>query len=284
MVVACDISKENKAPVEPKPFLKWAGGKSQLLPELVKRIPEDYAKYFEPFVGGAALFFHLQPQTAYLVDINEDLINTYRVIKEQVDALICDLKQHVYQEDYYYHIRNIDRTEAYQRWTDVQKASRLIYLNKTCYNGLYRVNAKGQFNTPFGSYSNPTILNEANVRACSRALRSTKLIVGSFSAIVKRISSDDFVYFDPPYAPLIETANFTGYSQGGFDASMQVKLRDFCDRLDRRGVRFMVSNSSASLILELYRSYKVEFVYASRSINSKGKDRGKIPEVIVTNY
>lgn len=284
MVVACDISEENKAPVEPKPFLKWAGGKSQLLPELVKRIPEGYTKYFEPFAGGAALFFHLQPRTAYLVDINEDLINTYRVIKEQVDALICDLKQHVYQEDYYYRIRNIDRTEAYQSWTDVQKASRLIYLNKTCYNGLYRVNAKGQFNTPFGSYSNPTILNEANLRVCSRALRNTKLITGSFSAIARRISSDDFVYFDPPYAPLSETANFTGYSQGGFDASMQVKLRDLCDRLDRRGVRFMVSNSSAPLILDLYRSYKVEFVYASRAINSKGKDRGKIPEVIVTNY
>jgi DNA adenine methylase len=284
MVVACDISKDNKAPVEPKPFLKWAGGKSQLLPDLVKRIPKDYAKYFEPFAGGAALFFHLQPRTAYLVDVNEDLINTYRVIKEQVDELICDLKQHVYDEDYYYQIRNIDRTEAYQAWTDVQKASRLIYLNKTCYNGLYRVNAKGQFNTPFGSYSNPTILNEVNLRACSHALRNTKLITDSFLAIARRISAKDFVYFDPPYAPLSATANFTGYSQDRFDASMQVELRDFCDRLDRRGIRFMLSNSSAPLILDLYRSYNVEFVYASRAINSKGKHRGKIPEVIVTNY
>jgi DNA adenine methylase len=284
MVVACDISEENKAPAEPKPFLKWAGGKSQLLPELVKRIPKDYAKYFEPFAGGAALFFHLQPRTAYLVDVNEDLINTYQVIKEQVDALICDLKQHVYEEDYYYQIRNIDRTEAYQSWTDVQKASRLIYLNKTCYNGLYRVNGKGQFNTPFGSYSNPTILNEANLRACSHALRNTKLINGSFLAIARRISAKDFVYFDPPYEPLSTTANFTGYSQKGFDASMQVELKDFCDRLDRRGIRFMLSNSSAPLILDLYRSYNVEFVYASRAINSKGKHRGKIPEVIVTNY
>jgi DNA adenine methylase len=284
MVVACDRPARKERQIEAKPFLKWAGGKSQLLPELVKRLPETYERYFEPFAGGAALFFHLQPSKACLVDTNVNLIETYRVIKDRVEDLIDDLKHHIYDSDYYYRLRNMDRTEAYQTWSDVQKASRLIYLNKTCYNGLYRVNSKGEFNTPFGRYANPTILNEGNLRACSRALRQTKLISGSFLTIEKTLKSKDFVYFDPPYEPLSATANFTGYSQGGFDASMQEALRDFCDRLDRRGVRFMLSNSSAPLILELYRSYKVEFVFASRMINSKGKDRGKIPEVIVTNY
>lgn len=284
MVVACDypIKKENQ--IEPKPFLKWAGGKSQLLPELVKRIPQNYERYFEPFAGGAALFFNLQPRKAFLVDANENLINTYRVIKDQVEDLIDDLKQHVYDSDYYYHIRNIDRTDDYQAWSAVQKASRLIYLNKTCFNGLYRVNAKGEFNTPFGRYSNPTILNEGRLRACSRALQQTNLIAGSFLSIEKKIKSKDFVYFDPPYAPLSATANFTGYSQEGFDESMQEELKTLCDRLNSRGVKFMLSNSSAPIILELYRFYKVEFVFASRTINSKAKNRGKIPEVIVTNY
>lgn len=284
MVVACDRPAKKEKQIAPKPFVKWAGGKSQLLPELVKRIPKPYERYFEPFAGGAALFFHLQPRKACLVDANENLINTYRVIKDQVDDLIDDLKQHIYDSDYYYRIRNMDRTEAYQTWSDVQKASRLIYLNKTCYNGLYRVNSRGEFNTPLGRYRNPTILDEGNLRACSHTLRQTKLIAGSFSSIEKTVTSKDFVYFDPPYEPLSATANFTGYSRGGFDASKQEELRDFCDRLDRRGVRFMLSNSSAPLILELYRSYKVELVFASRMINSKGKDRGKIPEVIVTNY
>jgi DNA adenine methylase len=284
MVVACDRPARKERHIESKPFVKWAGGKSQLLPELVKRIPQSYERYFEPFAGGAALFFHLQPRKAYLVDANENLINAYQVIKNRVEDLIDDLKHHVYDSDYYYRLRNADRTEAYPTWSDVQKASRLIYLNKTCYNGLYRVNSRGEFNTPFGRYTNPTIVDEENLRACSRALRQTKLIAGSFLSIEKTVTSKDFVYLDPPYEPLSATANFTGYSQGGFDATMQETLRDLCDRLDRRGVRFMLSNSSAPLILELYRSYRIEFVFASRTINSKAKDRGKIPEVLVTNY
>jgi DNA adenine methylase len=284
MVVLCELRHERESQIEPKPFVKWAGGKSQLLSELVKRFPSDYLRYFEPFAGGAALFFRLQPQSACLVDINDDLINTYRVIQAQVEDLIRDLKQHVHDKDYYYRIRNVDRTEAYQAWNAVQRASRLIYLNKTCYNGLYRVNSKGYFNTPFGSYQNPTIVDEGNLRACSRALQSTQLVMGAFLQVEPDITPDDFVYFDPPYAPLSATANFTGYSQGGFDASMQTVLRDLCDRLNKRGVRFMLSNSSAPLILDLYNSYNIEFVFASRAINSKGGDRGKIPEVIVTNY
>jgi DNA adenine methylase len=267
-----------------RPFLKWAGGKSQLLPELVKRLPQGYKRYFEPFAGGAALFFHLQPESGYLVDVNPDLTNTYQVIRDQVEGLIEDLKQHIYDKDYFYSVRDVDRTDAYQCWSDVQKASRLIYLNKTCYNGLYRVNAKGEFNTPFGSYTHPTILDADNLRNCSRALQNAEILTGSFLAIAPHISAADFVYFDPPYAPLSDTARFTSYSQKGFSAAMQVELRNFCDQLDQQGVRFMLSNSAAPSILELYSAYKIEYVHAIRSINSKGGHRGKIHELIVSNY
>lgn len=267
-----------------KPFVKWVGGKSQLLPELASRLPENFSRYFEPFLGGGALFFHLQPEKPVLIDINEELINTYRIIKNQTKELIADLHQHIYEKDYFYQIRNVDRTEKYQSWSDVQKASRLIYLNKTCFNGLYRVNSKGEFNTPIGTYKNPKIVDEPNLRACSQALQKAEIITGSFLKVEELVTNNDFVYFDPPYAPLNATSNFTGYSQKGFDRQMQLSLRDLCDRLNRRGIRFMVSNSNAPLILDLYKDYKVEFVHATRAINSKGNKRGKIPEVIVTNY
>jgi DNA adenine methylase len=283
----------------PKPFVKWVGGKTQLLPELTARIPRNFSRYFEPFVGGGALFFHLlrgsqggefnsphdpSPEQSVLIDINEELINTYRVIKDRTEELIADLKQHIYEKDYYYQIRNIDRTDEYKSWSAVKKASRLIYLNKSCFNGLYRVNSKGQFNTPMGRYKNPKIVDETNLRACSKALQKAQIITGSFLEVEEKITRDDFVYFDPPYAPLNATSNFTGYSQDGFDFQMQSSLRDLCARLDAKGVRFMVSNSNAPLILDLYDHYKIEFVYATRAINSKGHKRGKIPEVIITNY
>ncbi|MGV2827587.1 DNA adenine methylase [Myxosarcina sp. GI1(2024)] len=270
--------------IKPKPFVKWVGGKTQLLPELISRIPEDFDRYLEPFVGGGALFFHLQPRQAILIDINQELTNTYKVIKEQTEELIADLKQHVYQKDYYYQIRNSDRTHEYQSWSDVRQASRLIYLNKTCFNGLYRVNSKGEFNTPMGRYKNPKIVDEINLRACSQALQKAEIITGSFLRIEELVGDRDFVYFDPPYAPLNPTSNFTGYSQQGFNVQMQLSLRDLCFRLNRRGVRFMVSNSNAALILDLYQDFKIEFVYANRAVNSKAHKRGKIPEVIITNY
>ncbi len=268
-----------------KPFLKWAGGKSQLLPEIQKRLPSKYERYFEPFVGGGAVFFSLQPQKAILVDINSELINTYRTIRDNVDELIIDLKRHIYDKDYYYSIRNIDRDLEYKSWSNIQKASRFIYLNKTCYNALYRVNSRQQFNTPFGRYKNPTILDEKNLRACSKILQNNvELITGNFGIIESMITSKDFVYFDPPYVPLTQTANFTSYSQKGFDETMQRELCSLCHRLNNRGVRFMLSNSSASLVLELYQPFNLEFVQASRSINSKGNRRGKVSEALVTNY
>lgn len=277
-------TKEIDTEIEAKPFIKWVGGKTQLLPELTSRMPSSFSRYFEPFIGGGALFFYLQPEQSTLIDINEELTNVYRVIKYKTDELIADLKQHIYEKDYYYQIRNVDRTNEYKSWSDVRRASRLIYLNKTCFNGLYRVNSRGEFNTPMGSYKNPKIVDELNLRACSQALQKAEIINGSFLEVEERVGSNDFVYFDPPYAPLNATSNFTGYSQKGFDEKMQLDLRDLGDRLNQKGVRFMVSNSNAPLILDLYQDYKIEFVYANRAINSKGNKRGKILEVLVTNY
>lgn len=271
-------------PTAPKPFVKWVGGKTQLLPGLAKRVPDDFGRYYEPFVGGGALFFRLQPQRACLTDINPDLVNLYIVIRDKVDELIEDLSQHVYEKAYFYQIRGADRTSEYEKWSDVQRASRFIYLNKTCYNGLYRVNSKGQFNAPFGRYTNPTILNSDNLYACHTALQKAVIEVSDFYAVRRRIRANDFVYFDPPYAPLSATAKFTSYTKNGFDTEMQYALRDLCRALDKRSVRFMLSNSSAPLILDLYAEFNIEFVYATRSINSNAGKRGKIPEVVVTNY
>ena len=270
--------------VKSRPFLKWVGGKTQLLPELISRIPDRVAKYFEPFVGGGALFFYLQPEQSILIDINEELTNTYKVIKYHIEELIIDLHQHIYEKKYYYQIRNVDRTDEYKTWSDVRRASRLIYLNKCCFNGLYRVNSKGQFNTPMGRYKNPKIVDEINLRACSQALQKAQIVNASFTVIEEKVSRNDFVYFDPPYAPLNTTSNFTGYSQQGFNEQMQLSLRDLCLRLNKKGIRFMVSNSNAPLILELYKDFKIESVYATRAINSQASKRGKIPEVIITNY
>ena len=278
------IQKVNNS-VKAKPFVKWVGGKTQLLPELTSRVPDRFSKYFEPFIGGGALFFALQPEQSILIDINEELINAYRVIKYKIEELITDLKQHIYEKTYYYRIRNVDRQlNEYKLWSDVRRASRLIYLNKCCFNGLYRVNSRGEFNTPIGRYKNPKIVDETTLRACSQALQKTEIVNGSFVEVEERVSNNDFVYFDPPYAPLNATSNFTGYSQRGFNNQMQLELRDLCDCLDRKGVRFMLSNSNAPLILDLYQNYKIEFVSATRAINSKANKRGKIPEVLVTNY
>ena len=270
--------------IECKPFLKWVGGKRKLLPELEKRIPQDYLSYYELFLGGGALFWHLKPQKAVLIDINPELINTYKCIQKNVEALIVDLQKHYYEREYYYQIRNSDRQPEYHNWTDIQRASRFIYLNKTCFNGLYRVNSKGQYNVPFGKYKNPQIVDAINLRACSRALQNTEIICGSFLNLEHRITTQDFVYLDPPYIPLNATSNFTNYSSQGFDTKMQIELRDLCNRFNRRGVRFMLSNSAAPLVFELYSDFNIELVEMTRSINSKGHKRGKIKEVLITNY
>lgn len=266
------------------PIVKWVGGKRQLMFELLNNMPENYNRYFEPFIGGGALFFELQPDNAYISDMNEELINLYQVVRNNVDELITDLQKHDCSKDYFMEIRNIDRTDEYKNWSDIQKASRFIYLNRTCFNGMYRVNSKGEFNVPFGHYKNPRILDENNLINCSNLLQRTEIRHADFSAILNRVQKGDFVYFDPPYVPLSETSSFTSYTKDGFDIGMQFKLRDVCDELNSMGVKFLLSNSDTKLVNELYEKYNIKKVFASRQINANADGRGKISEVLVRNY
>ena len=269
---------------ETYPIVKWIGGKRQLMFELLKNMPENYNRYFEPFIGGGALFFELQPDNAYTSDMNEELINLYQVVRDNVGELITDLQKHDISKEYFMEIRNIDRTEEYENWSDVKKASRFIYLNRTCFNGMYRVNSKGEFNVPFGHYKNPRILDENNLINCSNLLQRTEIKHADFSEILKKVKKGDFVYFDPPYVPLSETSSFTSYTKDGFDMDMQFKLRDVCDELDTMGVKFLLSNSDTKLVNELYENYNIKKVFASRQINANADGRGKITEVLVRNY
>ena len=269
---------------ETYPIVKWVGGKRQLMFELLKNMPETYNRYYEPFIGGGALFFELQPQNGYISDMNEELINLYFVVRDDVYNLIDDLNKHEISKDYFLKIRNIDRTEKYNKLSDIQKASRFIYLNRTCFNGMYRVNSQGQFNVPFGNYKNPRIVDAENLINCSKLLKNTEICCADFSEILNKVQKGDFVYFDPPYVPLNETSSFTSYTKDGFDLDMQFKLRDVCDELDSMGVMFMLSNSDTKLVNELYSNYEIKKVFASRAINANGNGRGKITEVLVRNY
>jgi len=269
---------------ETYPIVKWVGGKRQLMLELQKNMPENYNRYFEPFIGGGALFFYLQPDNAYISDMNEELINLYQVVRDNVEELITDLQKHNISKEYFMDIRNIDRTEEYKNWSDIQKASRFIYLNRTCFNGMYRVNSQGQFNVPFGHYKNPRIVDENNLINCSNLFQRTEIKHADFSEILKKVKKGDFVYFDPPYVPLNETSSFTSYTKDGFDLDMQLNLRDVCDELDSMGVKFLLSNSDTQFVNELYENYNIKKVFASRQINANADGRGKITEVLVRNY
>lgn len=270
------------------PFLKWVGGKRQIMPSIMEYIPQDIKKsiYIEPFVGGGAVLFHLQPLKAVINDYNEELINVYNIIKTNPDELIKDLKKHKNDSDYFYEIRGIDRTEKFKKLSDVQRASRIIYLNKTCFNGLYRVNSAGEFNAPFGRYKNPNIVNEPTLRAVSRYLNENEIEIncGDYEKVLKKVTKKSFVYLDPPYHPISESSNFTGYVEGGWDENDQIRLREWCDYLDKRGIKFLLSNSSAQLILDQYKNYKITFVKANRAINSDGSSRGEIDELLIRNY
>ncbi len=274
------------------PVVKWVGGKRQLLPEIRKYIPQKkYTLYYEPFLGGGAVLFDLQPLNAIVNDLNEELINLYTVIKNDPDELIKDLKKHRNQSDYYYRIRELDRDRSkYRKLTDVERASRIHYLNKTCFNGLFRVNRAGEFNTPFGRYKNPNITNEVTIRAVSKYFNKANIEFRNvdFVEAVKDINQNSFVYFDPPYDPVSDSANFTGYDKGGFDRKEQKRLKMLCDQLDERGISFLLSNSATAFIKDLYsdpnRNYKIEIIKAKRTINSNANGRGEIDEVLVRNY
>lgn len=269
------------------PVVKWAGGKRQLLSEIVKHIPDNFSTYYEPFLGGGAVLFHLQPRKAIVNDINEELINMYLVIKDNVEELIESLKKHKNDEEYYYKIRDLDRDkERYNQLNNIEKASRIIFLNKTCYNGLFRVNSQGQFNVPFGKYKKPDIVNEITLRAVSNYLNNAQITFKctDFEEALKGIKKGAFVYFDPPYDPVSDTASFTGYDTNGFDQNEQIRLKELCDKLNRRGVKFLLSNSATDFILDLYKEYNITIVKARRVINSKGDKRGEVDEVLVKNY
>ena len=271
------------------PVLKWVGGKRQILNEIMKYIPQNMSTYYEPFVGGGAVLFALQPRKAVVNDVNSELINVYQVIMDHVEELIERLKQHQNNnnEEYYYMIRGIDRDkESYAYLTPIERASRIIYLNKTCYNGLFRVNKAGEFNSPYGNYKNPNIVNATTLRAVNRYFNKAQITLTcqDFEEVLKKAGIGDFVYLDPPYDPVSDTARFTGYDKGGFDRDEQIRLKNVCDQLNAKGIKFLLSNSATEFIKDLYRDYRIEVVQAKRAINSKADRRGEIDEVLVMNF
>lgn len=271
-----------------KPPLKWVGGKRQLLPEINKYIPKEIDTYFEPFLGGGAVFFDLEPDKAVINDYNSELINVYKTIKDDVEKLIEYLRVHEENnsKEYYYTVRSWDREEGYSERSNVEKASRIIFMNKTGFNGMYRVNSKNQYNVPYGKYKNPAIVNEDVLRSVSAFLNDIDVTIlnGDFVEAVSNAKAGDFVYLDPPYVPLNETSAFTSYTNNGFNKEDQIRLRELCDDLDSRGVKFLLSNSNVPFIQEQYADYTIEIVGATRAINSKASGRGKVEEVLIRNY
>ncbi len=268
------------------PFLKWAGGKRQLLPEIHKYKPKEFNCYFEPFLGAGAVLFDFQPNEAVVNDSNIELINCYDVIKNNSEELIVDLSKHIHSEEYYYKTRNLDREESFKNLSNVKRASRFIFLNRTCFNGLYRVNSKGHFNVPFGKYKNPNYQNFELLKSISSYLNNNDITIHNtdFYIAVAGAEKGDFIYFDPPYDPLNKTSSFTSYQASSFTKEEQVRLRDTFVELDRRGCKVMLSNSSTPFVAELYKDYKIVRVKASRAINSKATGRGQIDEFLVMNY
>lgn len=269
------------------PVLKWVGGKRQLLDTFQPLLPAKITTYCEPFVGGGALLFHLQPRTAYINDINPELMRVYTVIKNDVDELINELMKFENTLEQFQTVRNWDRDEQYYATlSDVQKAARVLYLNKTCYNGLYRVNNAGEFNSPFGHYRNPNIVNAPVLRAVSAYFNSVDvhMSIMDYATVLSNIPKNTFVYLDPPYDPVSETSNFTGYIRGGFSRSEQIRLRECCDDLTARGIKFMLSNSATEFIMEQYSAYNITIVKAKRAVNSVASKRGDVDEVVVRNY
>ncbi len=262
-----------------KPFIKWVGGKRQLLPELRKRLPASFGTYHEPFVGGGALFFDLAPSSAVLTDSNERLVRTYQAIRDDVERVIEVLRSYPHDRDFFEQLRaqRIDDCDS------VLVAAWFVYLNKHTFNGLYRVNRNNQFNAPFGVQRAPIECDADNLRACSVALQGVEIRHEHFATVLSRAKTNDLVYFDPPYVPLSASSNFTAYTSEGFDLSEQVKLRDVARELKRRGVHVLLSNSSAPLVETLYGDgFECSRVDTSRAINSDGAKRGKVAELLIT--
>lgn len=271
-----------------QPFTKWTGGKRQLLPVIRELMPKTYNRYFEPFVGGGALFFDLAPKDAVINDFNAELINCYQQIKDNPQELIEILKVHqeYNSKEYYLDLRSADRDERIDIMSEVQRAARILYMLRVDFNGLYRVNSKNQFNVPYGRYKNPKIVDENLISAISVYLNNNQLEIktGDFEKAIVDVRTGDFVYFDPPYIPLSETSAFTSYTHEGFSFADQVRLRDAFKRLSDTGAYVMLSNSSSALVEELYKDFNIHYVEATRTNGAKSSSRGKISEIIVTNY
>ena len=278
-----DSEKTSSDSAAAVPFVKWVWGKRSIVSQLKSRLPESFNHYYEPFVGGGALFFeiHRSGLSAHLSDSNLDLILTYKAVQKDPKKLLALLRKHAqaHSEDYYYKVRS-----QHGLADAVESAARFIYLNRTCYNGLFRVNKKGEFNVPVGDYSNPGIVQEDNILACSHALqRNVFVTYKDFTTIEP--SCDDFVYFDPPYHPTDETS-FTAYSKADFTEKDQIRLAEFAMELHKAGVKVMLSNSNTKFIQNLYRSsvFKIELVSAPRMVNCKPNGRNAVEEVLITNY
>lgn len=271
-----------------QPFTKWTGGKRKLIPKLKELMPEAYGNYYEPFIGGGALFFELSPRVAIINDFNEELINCYIQIKENPIKLIEILKIHKEKnsKEYYLEIRGLDRTDKFKELSKVERAARIMYMLRVDFNGLYRVNSKNQFNVPYGNYANPKIVDEELINNISNYLNTYDITMtsGDFEDSVSTVKEGDFVYFDPPYIPLNETSSFTSYTHEGFSYEDQVRLRNTVRRLTEKGVKVMVSNSSSKLTIDLYEEFNIHYVEVSRTNGAKSSSRGIIKEVIITNY
>jgi DNA adenine methylase len=263
-----------------EPFLKWAGGKRQLLAAYEPYFPHQYGRYFEPFLGSAAVFFRLAPTAATLSDVVDEVVTTYVVVRDDVEGLIVNLGRHVNEREHFARVRALDP----HRLPAVEGGARFIYLNRTCYNGLFRVNQRGQFNVPFGYYKNPAICDPWRLRRASEALRDVQILCADFEEAVEPAKAGDFVYLDPPYSPLSQTANFTAYSKYGFGNASQERLASVFRRLDRRGCLLMLSNSDTELVRALYDPYRMIRVKARRAINSRGDRRGPVDELLILNY
>lgn len=270
------------------PILKWVGGKRQLLDEILPLIPSKITTYVEPFVGGGAVLFELQPKKVILNDFNAELINVYKIVKENPIQLLelLEIHESLNSEKYYYNIRHLDREESYISISNIEKAARIIYLNKTCFNGLFRVNQAGQFNSPYGRYKNPNIINKPTILAMSKYFNNNdvKMLNGDYKEALKGLRKGSFVYLDPPYMPISSSSSFTGYTENGFSLEKQKQLKEECDKLNSKGINFLLSNSYHPVIRELYSDYETIIVKARRSINSNGNKRGEINEILVRNY
>lgn len=271
------------------PFLKWVGGKRQLAPILKDLMPplSQIREYVEPFVGGGGMFFSLQPERAIINDLNEELINVYKVIRDNPRELIECLKTHTNSPEHYYEVRDLDRQPLFQHLSQVERAARIIYLNKTCFNGLFRVNAQGFFNVPYGYYKNPQFQEVSKILSVSGYLRSAdiRIMSGNYTHVLSHIKVGTFVYLDPPYAPISDTSNFTGYNSGGFSNKEQESLRDFCLKISELGAFVMLSNSCSPIIYELYNGqFNIHEVKVNRAISAAAASRGQVTELVITNY